>query len=124
MARMFLLLALPAVAMISARAATLPAATPCAQVDLTWDAPAPGADPPVGYNAYRSPNGASSYAQINSDVIEVTEFVDTTVAAEASYDYIVESVDNVGVESGPSNVASVTVPTMYMAAGTLVGGST
>ena len=48
---------------------------------------------------------------VNSSLDTQTTFVDTTVAAGEVYDYEVDSVDAEGVESAPSNVFSVTVPT-------------
>ncbi len=80
------------------------------EVNLTWDAPTSSPDPVAGYDVYRSPSGASSYAQLNSSVIAQAAYTDTTVQAGQSYDYIVESVDASGVTSIPSNMAGVTLP--------------
>jgi hypothetical protein len=80
------------------------------QVNLTWNAPTSSSDPIAGYSVYRSPSGASSYAQLNSSVITQTSFTDPTVQNGQSYDYIVESVDSSGVTSAPSDKATASVP--------------
>jgi len=79
-------------------------------VSLSWDAPTSSADPVTGYNVFRSPTGAGNYQQLNSSVVTQTTYADTTVQIGQSYDYIVESVDASGIESVPSNMASVTIP--------------
>ena len=80
------------------------------EVNLGWDAPSSSSDPVAGYNVYRSANGGTSYQQLNASTIGGTTYVDTTVQADATYDYMVESVDASGVTSAPSNIASVTIP--------------
>jgi hypothetical protein len=80
------------------------------QVDLSWDAPTSSPDPVAAYNIYRSPSGSSSYVLLNSTVDAATTYVDSTVQAGLTYDYIVESVDASGVESSPSNMLGVTIP--------------
>jgi hypothetical protein len=80
------------------------------QVNLSWDAPTSSPDPLAGYNVYRSPDGASTYQQLNMAVVTQTTYVDTGVEEGQTYDYIVESVDAAGVESAPSNAAAVPIP--------------
>jgi Abnormal spindle-like microcephaly-assoc'd, ASPM-SPD-2-Hydin len=80
------------------------------QVDLNWQAPSSSTDPIVGYNIYRAPGGSSAYQLLNSSVDAQTTYVDSTVQAGLTYDYIVESVDSSGVESVPSNEGVATVP--------------
>ena len=80
------------------------------EVNLNWDAPTSSPDPVAGYNVYRSPSGAYSYAQLNSSEVAQAAYTDTSVQAGQTYDYIVESVDASGVTSAPSNMASVTLP--------------
>ena len=80
------------------------------EVDLTWNAPTSSPDPVAGYNVYRSPSGAGAYAQLNTSVVTQTTYVDPNVTDGLSYDYIVESVDASGIESVPSNTATVPVP--------------
>jgi hypothetical protein len=79
-------------------------------VGLTWDAPANSPVAVTGYNIYRSPSGTSTYELVNSSVETLTTYTDSTVQSGQTYDYVIESVDNAGVESTPSNMASVVVP--------------
>ena len=79
-------------------------------VDLSWDAPSSSPDPVVGYNVYRSPSGSSMYQLLNSTVDSQVTFVDTTVEDGQTYDYIVESVDNSGIQSVPTSPISVAIP--------------
>jgi len=80
------------------------------QVNLAWNAPNSSPDPVAGYNVYRAPSGGTSYQQLNGSALSQITYVDTTVLAGQTYDYIVESVDAVGNTSTPSNMASVTLP--------------
>jgi fibronectin type 3 domain-containing protein len=80
------------------------------EVTLSWDAPASSPDPVAGYIIYRSPSGESSYVQVNSSVVTQTSFTDTSVQPGQAYDYVVNSVDASGAESGPSNIASANIP--------------
>jgi Abnormal spindle-like microcephaly-assoc'd, ASPM-SPD-2-Hydin len=79
-------------------------------VDLSWDAPVDSPVSVAGYNVYRSPSGSTSYQLLNSSVDAETSYVDTTVQAGSSYDYIIESVDASGVASAPTSPVAVTVP--------------
>jgi len=79
-------------------------------VNLTWNAPTSSPDPVAGYNVLRSLSGAGAFAQVNSTLISSVSYTDTTVLNSTNYDYIVESADSAGVESAPSNIASVAVP--------------
>ena len=79
-------------------------------VALSWDAPESSTDPVAGYNIYRAPSGSSTYALLNSSVNALTTYVDSTVQAGATYDYIVESVDGSGVESAPTSPIAVPIP--------------
>jgi len=80
------------------------------EVDLIWNAPSASlADPVTGYHIYRALGGSSSYQLVSSSNPEPA-FADTTVQSGLAYDYIVKSVDASGMESTPSNMASVTIP--------------
>lgn len=78
-------------------------------VDLSWDAPASSTDPVAGYNVYRSAGGGP-YQLLNGSTNLPTSYVDSTVQSGVAYVYYVTSVDNSGVESGPSNSWSATIP--------------
>ena len=80
------------------------------QVSLGWSAPASSPAPVVGYYVYRSSGGSSAYQQLNSSVDTQTTYVDSTVQAGLTYDYVVESVDAAGVESNPSAGVPATIP--------------
>jgi hypothetical protein len=80
------------------------------QVNLSWDAPVDSTDPVAGYNIYRAPSGGTVYQLVNPSVESLTAYVDTTVVAGSSYDYIVESVDASGVASAPTTPVLVTIP--------------
>jgi hypothetical protein len=80
------------------------------EVDLSWNAPTSSADPVAGYNVYRSSNGGTSYQAMGSVAASQTSYVDNTVASGQGYDYIVKAYDSSHVESGASNMTSVTIP--------------
>jgi hypothetical protein len=79
------------------------------QVDLSWDAPGGSPVPIEGYNIYRSTGGSSTYQLLNSSIDAQTTYVDSTVQSGLVYNYYVESVDSLGVQSVPSNQVSVTI---------------
>jgi Cep192 domain 4 len=80
------------------------------EVNLTWNAPASSPDPVAGYAVFRSPSGASLFVPLNVAVVTQTSYTDLNVQNGLSYDYFVESVDALGVESIPSNTATVAIP--------------
>jgi fibronectin type 3 domain-containing protein len=79
------------------------------QVSLTWQAPT-STDPIAGYNIYRSSNGGVNYQGMNTSLVAQTAFVDSSVQAGQTYEYLVESVDAAGNVSSPSNLATVAIP--------------
>jgi fibronectin type 3 domain-containing protein len=80
------------------------------KVSLNWDAPTSSADPVVGYHVYRTLSGDSAYQLVNSTADTLTSYLDSTVVNGTAYDYLVKSVDASGVESVPSNVITVNIP--------------
>jgi fibronectin type 3 domain-containing protein len=64
----------------------------------------------VGYDIYRSVAGSSVYTALNASLDTTTTYLDKTVQAGVTYDYIIESVDGAGVRSAPSNVIAIAVP--------------
>jgi hypothetical protein len=83
---------------------------PSYAVDLSWDAPSSSPDPIAGYDVFRAPSGSITYQLLNSTVDSQTAFVDNTVESGQSYDYIVESVDDSGLQSVPTSPVAVTIP--------------
>jgi Cep192 domain 4 len=79
-------------------------------VDLTWSAPASSPDAVVGYHIYRAAGTSSSFQLLSTSVNVPTTYADTTVQSGQSYVYAVTSVDASGVESGDSNLFTVTIP--------------
>ncbi len=79
------------------------------QVSLSWNAPASSSDPVKGFNIYRS-TGSGSFQRINSSVDDQTTYQDGSVQSGVTYKYYVTTVDGSGVESGPSNSTTVSVP--------------
>ena len=84
-------------------------------VTLGWSASPDLTNPPAagsGYNVYRSTTvGGENAPALNASLITALTFVDTTVAAGQSYDYVVTAVGVGGLESVHSNEATnVRVP--------------
>jgi hypothetical protein len=80
------------------------------QVSLSWSAPSGSVVPIVGYNIYRSTGSSAASQLLNSSIDAQTAYVDSTVQAGSTYNYIVESVDSSGTASIPSNEATAAVP--------------
>lgn len=79
-------------------------------VSLTWDAPTTSIDPVATYNVYRGVSGSSTYQLIGSTTLSQTSYTDSAAATGTEYNYYVTSVDASGVESVPSNTATVDIP--------------
>ena len=77
-------------------------------VMLTWQ---PSTSQVSGYNVYRttSANG-TGFVKLDSSLITVTSFTDTTVQSGETYFYVTTSVDSGGDESAQSNQATVSIP--------------
>jgi fibronectin type 3 domain-containing protein len=80
------------------------------QVELSWDAPVSSPDPVAGYNVFRAPTGTTSYQQLNTSAVTVTNYVDGNVQNGTTYDYMVQSVDASGVSSDPSDTYTAAIP--------------
>jgi hypothetical protein len=87
-------------------------------VSLSWYAPSSSPDAVNSYNVYRSPSGGSAYVlmgsvsstQVSNPQLPYTYPDTNNILNGQTYDYIVESVDSSGVESVPSNTATVSIP--------------
>jgi hypothetical protein len=80
------------------------------EVKLAWEAPASSSVPVAGYDVLRAQSGSSSYALLNSTPQTATTYVDSTVKAGITYDYVIESVSSSGAASPPSSAIAVTIP--------------
>ena len=74
---------------------------------LTWN---PSTSVVSGYNIYRSTVSGASYTKINSNLLAVLTYTDTTVQNSTTYFYVATAVDANGVESVNSNEVSATIP--------------
>ena len=84
---------------------------PIASIDLAWD---PNPEPRIaGYRVYRQDLDSGSpdaWHSLSPDLIRVTSYRDSTVAAGKRYAYRVTAVGESGSESAPSAAASETAP--------------
>ncbi len=78
------------------------------RVELSWSAAGASVPAVTGYNVYRSTTSGEQGEQLNSEVISVTEFVDTGVPT-GEYHYSVTSTGE-GGESEPTPQVTVFVP--------------
>jgi hypothetical protein len=78
------------------------------EVALSWDAPS--GSTVSGYNIYRATGSSSSFAKLNPSVNAAASYTDTSAQAGATYEYYVTSLSSSGMESAPSNTATVNVP--------------
>jgi fibronectin type 3 domain-containing protein len=76
--------------------------------DLSWN---PSHDPVIGYNVYRGGTKGGPYKKTNSVLEASTNYTDSTVAAGATYYYVVTAVDADSLESAYSNEVKVVIPT-------------
>jgi fibronectin type 3 domain-containing protein len=64
-----------------------------------------------GYNVYRGTTSNGPYpTKLNSSLVTVIDYTDTTVASGVTYYYVVTSVNSSNVESVDSNQATAVVP--------------
>jgi hypothetical protein len=76
-------------------------------VSLSWTAST--TSDVVSYNVYRGTT-QGSYSKINTSPVTSTSYSDTSIAANATYYYVVTAVDSNGVESTDSSPASANIP--------------
>src|ERR1700722_10973125 len=78
-------------------------------VQLTWTAPAPGNDPAVSYNVYRTSAGGT-FGSTPIGTTTTTNYNDLTVQYGSYYKYGVEAVDANGVSSTMAVSNEVVIP--------------
>ena len=76
-------------------------------VALSWNA---SASTVSGYNIYRSTVSGGGYARLNSSLVSVVAYTDSTVESGGTYYYVTSAVDANGVESTFSNEVSAAIP--------------
>ncbi len=76
-------------------------------VSLTWF---PSTFLVLGYNIYRGTQSGGPYTILNSSLVLVTMYIDTTVQSGQTYFYVTTAVDSNNVESLFSNEVSATIP--------------
>lgn len=76
-------------------------------VSLSWIASTSAV---AGYNVYRSTVSGSGYTRINSAMISLLTYTDTSVQNGTTYYYVTTSVDSTGMESAFSNQATAVIP--------------
>jgi len=64
----------------------------------------------AGYNVYRSAVSGSGYIKINSSLVAVLSYTDSTVQSGTTYFYVTTAVDSTGNESMYSNEVSAPIP--------------
>lgn len=82
---------------------------PSYEVNLSWDEPNSPDDSIAGYNIYRAASGSTMYQLLNSSTDSGTSYVDTSVEAGLTYDYYVETIDDLGVASVPSSTVALAI---------------
>lgn len=82
-------------------------ATQTHAVALSWIASTSAVS---GYNVYRSSVSGAGYVRINSTLIPLLTYTDTTVQNGVTYYYVTTAVDSAGAESAFSNQAQASVP--------------
>jgi fibronectin type 3 domain-containing protein len=76
-------------------------------VDLTWNA---STSTVSGYNVYRSTVSGSGYVKLNSSLVAVLTYADSTVQSGTTYFYVTTAVDSSGNESVHSNEVPAVIP--------------
>ncbi len=76
-------------------------------VALSWNASISAV---IGYNVYRSTLSGTGYTRMNSALLAVLAYTDTTVQSGTTYYYVTTAVDSTGSESAYSNQVSAVIP--------------
>lgn len=76
-------------------------------VNIAWNASTSSVS---GYNVYRGTKSGGPYTKLNSGLLNVLSYTDTSVQGGTSYDYVTTAVNSNGKESINSNQVSVSVP--------------
>ena len=76
-------------------------------VALSWNA---STSTVAGYNVYRGAASGGPYAKINSSVVALLDYTDSTVLSGTTYYYVTTAVDSSGDESAYSNEAPAVIP--------------
>jgi ABC-type oligopeptide transport system substrate-binding subunit len=76
-------------------------------VALSWNASTSAV---IGYNVYRSTLSGTGYTRMNSALLAVLAYTDTTVQSGTTYYYVTTAVDSTGIESAYSNEAKAIIP--------------
>jgi len=76
-------------------------------VSLSWTA---STSTVSGYNVYRSTVSGGSYTKINSSLVTVLSYTDSTVQNGTTYYYVTTAADSTGAESVFSNEVSAPIP--------------
>jgi Abnormal spindle-like microcephaly-assoc'd, ASPM-SPD-2-Hydin len=75
---------------------------------LSWT---PTTSTVAGYNVYRSAVSGGPFTKLDSSVVAIDGYTDTSVQAGQTYYFVVTGVTAAGVESADSTQVSVTIPT-------------
>jgi fibronectin type 3 domain-containing protein len=76
-------------------------------VALTWIA---STSTVAGYNVYRTTTSSTGYIKVNSSLVGVLNYTDSTVQSATTYYYVTTAVDTSGNESVYSNEVSAVIP--------------
>jgi Concanavalin A-like lectin/glucanases superfamily/Abnormal spindle-like microcephaly-assoc'd, ASPM-SPD-2-Hydin/Immunoglobulin domain len=76
-------------------------------VDLSWTA---STSVVTGYNVYRGTTSGGPYLRLNTSLVPILSYTDSTVQSGQTYFYVVTAVDSNNIESVFSNEISGTIP--------------
>lgn len=76
-------------------------------VTLSWHASTTAVS---GYNVYRATTNGGPYSKINSSIVTMLSYTDTSVNSGGIYYYVSTSIDSSGIESAYSNQATAAIP--------------